>query len=248
MRLKQEHRIICDCQRHRQQNAWRRTLRIVSRGAAVLIGVPLAFAAFDFPIEAMNLDIARQPRKAYDSAKATVMPMFTTPRAREQFLDPRPQRLTLEIVKEQFFGRHVPYGAIIYRESLRNNLQPELVAAIIQTESDFRVGLVSHKSAQGLMQIVPETARKLGISDPFDPHENIAAGTRYLRYLMDRFPDQRLALAAYNAGETRVARLGTIPQYDETISYVEKVNARTRAYQQRVRKSYTVASRLRAAE
>lgn len=248
MKLKREHQVICDCQRHRQPGALRLTLRTVSRGVALLVGLPLAFAAFDVPIEAMNLEIAKQPRRVFTAARASILPVFTTPQVREQFLDPRPQRLSLEIVKKQFFGTHVPYGEIIYREARRNNLSPELVAAVVQTESNFRVGLVSHKSAQGLMQIVPETARDLGISNPFDPNENIAAGTRYLRYLMNRFPDQRLALAAYNAGETKVARLGTIPQYEETLSYVEKVDRRTRNYQKRVQKSYYAASRLRAAE
>lgn len=247
MRLRREHQIICDCQRHRQQKSWRRALVMISRSAALLVGLPLAFAAFDFPIKAMNLQIAKHPLRAPKAATATILPIFTTPRVREEFLAPRPQQMTIEFAKEQFFRTHVPYGAIIYREARRNNLAPELVAAIVQTESDFNVSLVSHKSAQGLMQIIPETARDLGVANPFDPNENIAAGTRYLRYLMNRFPDQRLALAAYNAGETKVARLGAIPEYDETKSYVEKVNRRTRNYQERVRKSYNIASQVRLA-
>ena len=220
--------------------------RVASR--AVLASLPIIFTAFEFPaIEAMNVtwrDVVETPSPAQPQ-RATIMPIFTTPVVREQFLDPKPQRMTLEIAKEQFFRTQVPFGSIIYREARRNQLAPELVAAIVQTESDFRVGLISRKNAQGLMQIVPETAELLGVKDPFNPHENIAAGTRYLRYLMDRFPNERLALAAYNAGETKVARLGSIPQYEETIAYIEKVNRRTRAYQQRVRRSYAVAAGMR---
>jgi len=235
-------RIVCDCQLHRRRALWR---RVASRALPIVVSVPLAFFAFDFPvIEAMNTTPSSLSQA---NAGATVMPMFTTQRMRDQFFDPQPQALTLEIAKEEFFRTHVPYGAIIYREARRNRLAPELVAAIVQTESDFRVGLVSYRKAQGLMQIVPETAEILGVKNPFDPNQNIAAGTRYLRYLMDRFPDQRLALAAYNAGETKVARLGTIPEYEETRAYVEKVNERTRSYQLRVRRSYLAASRIRVA-
>ena len=107
---------------------------------------------------------------------------------------------------------------------MKNHLAPELIAAVVESESDFRPRLVSHKSAQGLMQIVPETARLMGCDDPFDPHANIAAGTRYLHYLVDRFGDEKIALAAYNAGEGTVERLGGgIPQYPETIDYVHRV-------------------------
>jgi Transglycosylase SLT domain len=241
-------RIICDCQRHRRRANWK---RVASR--AVLACLPLVFTAFQFPaLDVMSGKLDKLRRVGVVSAKvpaaqpATVMPIFTTQKVRDEFLDPRPQRLTLEIVKEQFFTTHVPYGSIIYREARRNRLAPELVAAIVQTESDFRVGLISHKKAQGLMQIVPETAELLGVKDPFDPHQNIAAGTRYLRYLMDRFPNERLALAAYNAGETKVARNG-IPQYAETIQYIERVNKRRSRYQQRIRQSYASASKMREA-
>lgn len=245
---------------------WRKSLRVASRGVALLVGVPLAFAALDFPaIEAMgrNLDtlrggtvlkaqkiasIPRPPRVAQSAAaNASAMPVITQ-KVRNEFLDTvTPQSvLSLEIAKEKFFRTHVPYGAIIYREAKKNGLAPELVAAIVQTESDFRVRLVSNKSAQGLMQIVPETARLLGVEDPFDPEQNIVAGTRYLRYLLKRFPDERTALAAYNAGETKVARMG-IPPYQETQSYIRKVNARTAAYRKRVHTSYLAGARQQAA-
>lgn len=219
-------------------------MRRVARFCAAFLTI--AFAAIEYPaIEAMNLDAIST--KPYESS-ATVMPIITA-NVRQRFLDPLPQAqtLSLEITKEAFFRAHVPYGSIIYREALKNQLPPELVAAIVQTESDFNVRLISGKKAQGLMQIVPETAQLLGVTDPFDPDQNIAAGTKYLRYLMNRFPhDERLVLAAYNAGETKVAREG-IPDYEETRAYIEKVHSRTRSYEQRVRRSYAIASKMRGA-
>jgi soluble lytic murein transglycosylase-like protein len=250
-----DYRLICDCQLHRQRerSLWRRAGRIASRGVAVLISLPLAVAAFDLPIAAMNiksLDALRFTRSGATSAPAAAkneasLPIFTTEAMREQFLNREPRAVSLDVFKEEYFRTHVPYGAIIYREARRNNLQPELVAAMVHTESDFRPKLVSNKSAQGLMQIVPETARILGIANPFDPEQNIAAGTRYFRYLLKRFDnDERIALAAYNAGPTNVARFGGVPPFPETQSYIEKVSARRSRYRARVENSYAAAMRI----
>jgi soluble lytic murein transglycosylase-like protein len=237
-----DYRIICDCQRHRRNpTVWRRTLRVASRGAAVLIGIPLAFAAFDIN-SAVTLDIAGLTglRTAQTAPPKGTLPMFTTRTAREQFLSPHtaPKSLTIDMFKEAYFREHVPYGAIIFREARRNDLPPELVAAMVHTESDFRTTLVSEKSAQGLMQIVPSTARELGIQNPFDPEQNIAAGTKYFRYLLDRFENETMALAAYNAGEGNVARFGGIPPFRETQNYITRVNRRTDRYRQRVQNTY----------
>ena len=97
------------------------------------------------------------------------------------------------------------------------------------------------------MQLVPETARLMGCDNPFDPHANIAAGTRYLHYLVDRFGDEKLALAAYNAGEGTVERLGGgVPQYQETIDYLQRVTTRTKLYRQRVQNRYLASVRMQA--
>lgn len=180
----------------------------------------------------------------------STLPMFTTRSVRESFLrdEKTGQPLTLEIFREDYFRRHVPFGAIIYREARRNGVAPELVAAMVHTESDFRPGLVSHKSAQGLMQIVPGTARLLGINNPFDPEQNIAAGTKYFRSLLDRFDNETMALAAYNAGPTNVARFGGVPPFRETRNYIVKVNRRTHRYRQRVHSNYVATLGLRPAE
>jgi len=144
---------------------------------------------------------------------------------------------------EEFFRTNVPYGSIIYREARRSGLPPELVAAVVQTDSDFRPTLVSSKNAKGLMQITPDRARLLGVDDPFDPTENVRAGAKYLRYLMDRFGDSRVAVAAYNAGEGNVERFGGVPPFPETIDYVRDVSVRTQFYRQRLRSAYGAEDR-----
>lgn len=252
-----DYRLICDCQTHRQERSVvRRTLRIASRGVAVLLSVPLAVTAFDLPIAAMNIDtlldsktVQRltapaakpQPRRQQQQQQAAALPIFTTQAMRDQFLTGAQPGIPLEVFTQQYFRLNVPYGEIIYREARRNDLPPELVAAMVHTESDFRPRLVSKKSAQGLMQIVPGTAEFLGIDDPFDPEENIAAGTRYFRSLLRRFGDEKIALAAYNAGPTNVARFGGVPPFPETQSYIEKVNRRHNRYRERVKTSYATA-------
>lgn len=99
-----------------------------------------------------------------------------------------------------------------------------LVKAVIKVESDFDPNAVSHAGACGLMQIMPETAKDLGVKNSFDPRENILGGVRYLRTLLDRFNGSiPLALAGYNAGPDRVGPLREIPRIEETERYVEKV-------------------------
>jgi soluble lytic murein transglycosylase-like protein len=255
-----DYRLICPCQHHaaREASVWRRAGRVASRGVAVLMSIPLAMAAFDLPISAMSIktvaidslrvsraSVAAPPRKLEQKQpeQPSALPIFTTDAVREQFLAPA-RAMSLDVFKEQYFRANVPYGAIIYREARKNNLPPELVAAMVHTESDFRPQLVSNKSAQGLMQIVPDTARTLGIANPFDPEQNIAAGTKYFRYLLNRFDDQRIALAAYNAGPTNVERFGGVPPFAETKAYIEKVNRRHNRYRQRVQNTYMATVRL----
>jgi soluble lytic murein transglycosylase-like protein len=116
---------------------------------------------------------------------------------------------------------------------------------VVEAESDFRPKLISNKNAQGLMQIIPSTGRLMGADDLFNPSENIAAGTKYLRYLFDRFGDQRIALAAYNAGEGNVEKFGGVPPFAETQNYLVRVSAHHREYRQQIRGRYIAALRMR---
>ncbi len=103
-------------------------------------------------------------------------------------------------------------------------LNPELVLAVVEVESNFSPSAQSPKRAQGLMQLIPATARRFGVADPWDPHQNLRGGMAYLRWLLDHFDgDLRLALAGYNAGEGAVSLHGGIPPYTETRNYVRRV-------------------------
>ncbi|NJB66905.1 soluble lytic murein transglycosylase-like protein [Desulfobaculum xiamenense] len=112
---------------------------------------------------------------------------------------------------------------VVRRMSRRHGVDPSLVAAVIEVESNFEPDAISHKGAQGLMQIMPHTGRDLGLDKPFDMEDNIEAGVKYLKMQIDRFGDKALALAAYNAGPKQVERYGGIPPFPETRQYVRKV-------------------------
>jgi soluble lytic murein transglycosylase-like protein len=102
----------------------------------------------------------------------------------------------------------------------------ELVHSVIQVESSYNPYAVSYKGAQGLMQLMPATAKRFGVTNPFDAKQNIEGGVKYLKFLQDTFKDDRLAIAAYNAGERAVARYNNVPPYAETVAYVARVGKR----------------------
>jgi hypothetical protein len=113
---------------------------------------------------------------------------------------------------------------LVTRVSREQGLDPRLVHALVKVESDFDPQAVSRRGALGLMQLMPETARRLDVSDPFDPEENVRAGVRELARLIDRFAgDLPRALAAYNAGEGAVASYRGVPPYRETRGYVSRI-------------------------
>jgi soluble lytic murein transglycosylase-like protein len=117
------------------------------------------------------------------------------------------------------------YDPLIRQHANQRGIRPELVRAVIQVESAFNPRAVSPKGAMGLMQLMPATAARFGVIDPFNPVENIRAGVHYLRLLLDRYNDnESLALAAYNAGPKAVEKHGTkVPPYRETQNYVRKI-------------------------
>ena len=128
------------------------------------------------------------------------------------------------VISRPSVAPHEEPRAIIKEAATRYGVSEELIAAVIEAESQFNPRAVSRKGAQGLMQLMPETAATLGVEDPFSPRENIHGGVRHLRALIDRFDNNvPLALAAYNAGEGAVRVHKGIPPYPQTRAYVRKI-------------------------
>jgi len=121
---------------------------------------------------------------------------------------------------------------LVEKSAKAHNVDPLLVQSVIQVESNYNHFAVSPKGAEGLMQLMPGTARMLGVSNSFDPAENIEAGVKYLRYLQNVYQDDRLALAAYNAGPKAVDRYKGAPPYAETQDYVNQVGQRYQSAKQ----------------
>jgi len=126
--------------------------------------------------------------------------------------------------------QYVGYDGLILLTSMQHGVSPALVKAVIAAESLFDPDAVSAKGAQGLMQLMPETASALGVADPFSADQNVRGGVRYLREMLDRYGDMARALAAYNAGPTAVDRYRGIPPYPETRAYVQRVMTYYRHY------------------
>ena len=139
-----------------------------------------------------------------------------------------------------------PFGELIEAAAKRYNLDSDLIASVIATESNFNPKAISRKDARGLMQLLPLTAARFGVRDIFDPGENIEAGTRYLSELLSLYKnDLALALAAYNAGPESVQRFGRVPPFAETVSYIRRVKS---TYQQRKSEAAKPAAALSSAQ
>lgn len=232
-------RVICPCQKHarrRSRLAGKRRQILLFAGSLLLVGASV-------PLDALETAI-RLPEAKLASASAETAGLAVRAGGAIPFIDPSttsfagtvrlPSPLRIERVREDFFRTQIPYGEIIYREAKRHGLAPELVAAVVETESDFRPRLVSPKDAQGLMQVLPSTAQLMGFADPMDPVQNIRAGTRYLKYLNEEFGDPTMVLAAYNAGPGRVKAHGAVPPFRETREYVRKVERAKRRFQRQI--------------
>ena len=135
---------------------------------------------------------------------------------------PEPEAIALP-VPIQATQDVVPYGEIIDSLSMRHGVDARLVRAVIKVESDFQERARSRAGAMGLMQLMPDTARRFSVADPYNPRQNIEGGIKYLKVLLSRFPTTALALAAYNAGEASVDRFRGIPPYAETRDYVSRI-------------------------
>jgi soluble lytic murein transglycosylase-like protein len=179
--------------------------------------------------------IAEQVAGGVSAAAGGVKAATTSPLAK---VAEAPQKLTevaSDTVREEFFKKEVPFGAVIYREAKKNNIRPELVAAVVQAESRFKPTARSGAGAIGLMQLVPRTGRWMGARDLTNPVQNIAAGTKYLKYLHERFDgNETKVIAAYNAGEGNVKRFNGVPPFKETRKYVSKVRNYEQDFKNRV--------------
>lgn len=116
------------------------------------------------------------------------------------------------------------YNEIIIGAARKHDVDAALVSAVIKAESDYNPRTVSHKGARGLMQLMPATAKRFGVTNSFDPEENIYAGTKYLRWLLNKFDGNAdLAVAAYNAGEGNVGKYNGVPPFRETVNYINRI-------------------------
>ncbi len=140
-------------------------------------------------------------------------------------LSPRDMTQSGQYYDLSLLARATQYDSIIEKAALSAAVEANLLRAVIVVESGFNSRAVSKRGAVGLMQLMPATATRFGVSNPYDPKQNVHAGARYLKFLIDRFgQDVRLALAAYNAGEEAVDRNGgRIPPFAETMAYVPRV-------------------------
>lgn len=178
--------------------------------------------------------IASQVAGGVSAVRTGVEQATTSPLAK---VAEAPKKLTVitDQVRQDFFHKEVPFGSIIYKEAKKNNIRPELVAAVVQAESRFKPTARSGAGAVGLMQLVPRTGKWMGARDLTNPAQNVAAGAKYLKYLNERFDgNETKVIAAYNAGEGNVKRFGGVPPFKETRKYVVKVRNYEQEFKNRV--------------
>jgi soluble lytic murein transglycosylase-like protein len=176
---------------------------------------------------------ARLPKLSIGSEAGLTAPMqLTTPIVDARAILPS---MEMRMVASRSLRGHSTgdelIDSLIVDSSRRHSVDPLLILAQMSQESSFRPEAVSHKGAAGLMQLMPFTARRMGVTNIYDPQQNIEGGVKYMRLLLNMFDeDVALALAGYNAGEGAVIKYGNrIPPYQETIDYVRKISARYRA-------------------
>ncbi len=193
------------------------------------VGFLVAMLAAPAPVGAEGLFLPKKVKTSRSSLLANQLAVLDT-RAASQYgasirLTPHGKDKAVEdvTVLPSYGGRYRGAYLTAAKEAAQKHGVPEeLFLRLVQQESGWNAGAVSHKGATGLAQLMPETANRLGV-DETDPHENLDGGARYLRMMYDRFGDWKLALAAYNAGPEAVEKYGGVPPYAETANYVRNI-------------------------
>lgn len=189
-----------------------------------------------FAIVACSLPCLFEPRMAladiysYVDENGVLVFTNTYPTGKKNFRRIVHQSASPRLLTYMPAPRKSEWDTHIFLTAAKYQVDPALIKAIIHTESNFNPFAVSHKGAEGLMQLMPDTANMVEVADTFDPYANIEGGVKYLKYLLDKFRDVRLSLAAYNAGEALVAKHKGIPPFPETRAYVRRVMALYEAY------------------
>jgi hypothetical protein len=193
--------------------------QVVGVGIAIAIG-GLAYAGYRVT------DVARQPAPVAAIVVAEPPPPPRATRAVGAPSSSRSTNLVATLRRRTPSETHSGIASLAQRAAVRYGIPESLVAAVIAVESEFNPHAISRRGALGLMQLMPRTAAVLGVRDAFDPRENVDAGARHLRDLLNRFADVPLALAAYNAGAQAVIDHGGVPPYPETRAFVARVMGR----------------------
>jgi soluble lytic murein transglycosylase-like protein len=195
----------------------------------VTVGFLLLVLSAPAPVGAEGLFLPKKTKTSRSALLANQLAVLDT-RAASQYgasirLTPHGKDKAVEdvTVLPNYGGRYRgAYLAAAREAAQRHGVPEDLFLRLVQQESGWNAGAVSHKGATGLAQLMPETADRLGV-DETDPHQNLDGGARYLRMMYDRFGDWKLALAAYNAGPEAVEKYGGVPPYVETANYVRSI-------------------------